>query len=87
MFKDSSCTAESFNSKEERASVFSVSIRTQLFDGCFGSSQAVTVAAHTVKVFWASLSDLELRAQRVELGDNLAVEGKNKIVERTPVSN
>ena len=87
MFKDSLCTAESFNSKEERASVFSVCIRTQLFDGCFGSSQAVTVAAHTVKVFWVSLSYLELRAQRVELGDNLAVEGKNKRVERAPVSN
>ena len=78
MFKDSLCTAESFNSKEERASVFSVSIRTQLFDGCFGSSQAVTVAAHTVKVFGVSLGYLEIRAQRVEFGDNLAVEGKTK---------
>ena len=75
------------DSRPTRASVFSVSIRTQLFDGCFGSSQAVTVAAHTVKVFWVSLSYLELRAQRIELGDNLAVEGKNKRVERAPVSN
>ena len=78
MFKDSLCTAESFNSKEERANVFSVSIRTQLFDGCFGSSQAVTVAAHTVKVFWVSLSYLELRAQRVELGDNWPLRAKTK---------
>ena len=47
----------------------------------FGSSQAVTVAAHTVKVFWASLSDLELRAQRVELGDNLPLRAKKELSE------
>ena len=78
MFKDSLCTAESFNSKEERANVFSVSIRTQLFDGCFGSSQAVTVAAHTVKVFWVLLSYLELRAQRIELEDIWPSRAKTK---------
>ena len=39
---------------------------------------SVTVAAHTVKVFWVLLSYLELRAQRIELEDIWPLRAKTK---------
>ena len=50
MFKDSLCTDDSFNTKEERASVFSVFTRTHVFDGCFGSRIESHRRMHTVEV-------------------------------------
>ena len=78
VFKDSLCTDESFNSEEERANIFSVLHEHKYLTGVLAQVERYRHSAHTVKVFWALLSYLELRAQRRELEDHWPLRAKQK---------